>query len=123
MSPWFSLILRSGMVGGNPYPVPMGNEEGRLGIPKEAPNTALIQIGRLELRGANANRVLKALGYSVGVLIVCAPGAMAFFAYAEGGTSLWAAIAFTVAVPGGIGLWLSRDARRARRTERRFRAR
>lgn len=101
----------------------MGEEKGRLGIPEEQPNTAVIQIGRFELRGASAKRVFKLVGYAIGALIVSAPGVMAFFAYAEGGTSLWASIAFTVAIPVGIGVWLVRDVRRVSRRERRSHAR
>jgi hypothetical protein len=92
----------------------MGNEEARAETSKE-PSTYLIQIGRFELRGANARRVLKLVGYALAVLLVCVPGAMAFVAYAEGGTSLWAAIAFAVAVPGAVALWISREAGRVRR--------
>jgi hypothetical protein len=105
------------------YPVLMGDEEGRLGMQEEQPNTSVIQLGRFELRGASAKRAVKLVGYTIAVLIASAPGVMAFFAYAEGGTSLWAAIAFTVAVPAGIGVWLVRDVRRASRRERRSHAR
>jgi hypothetical protein len=61
-----------------------------------------VQFGRFELRGWRAKLLL----YGMVVLIACIPGAMAFIAYAEGGTSLWAAVAFTVGVPGGVALYL-----------------
>lgn len=57
------------------------------------------------------------------VLIVCAPAAGVFIAYAEGGTSLWTALAFAVLLTGGtvfFSWWLMgktgvrRDLERAR---------
>jgi hypothetical protein len=90
----------------------MADEEGPPVITGDKPDTAVVQIGRFELRGASATRLLKLVIYTAVALIVATPGAMAFFAYAKGGTSLWAAIAFAVAVPGGIGWWWFRKERR-----------
>jgi hypothetical protein len=57
---------------------------------------------RIDLHGWRADVVL----YAVIALIACIPAGMAFIAYAEGGTSLWAAIAFAVGIPGGVWLYL-----------------
>jgi hypothetical protein len=83
----------------------MGTESGP---PERRGDLYRVQIGRLELRGASARRLLKTAFFALGVLIACVPGAMAFYAYAEGGTSLWAAIAFAVTVPAAVGFWLFR---------------
>jgi hypothetical protein len=60
---------------------------------------------QIELDGWRAKLGL----YAVIALIACFPAACAFFAYAEGRTSLWAAIAFTVVTSGGAGLYLCWD--------------
>lgn len=101
----------------------MGENDGRVVTAGDEPDHSLVQIGRFELRGAAASRFIKAVLCGVGVLLLCVPGAAAFFAYAEGGTSLWAAIAFAVLVPGCVSVWLFRDTRGIRKQERRFRAR
>jgi hypothetical protein len=73
---------------------------------------------RMDLPGWRANLVL----YAVIALIACIPAGMAFIAYAEGGTSLWAAIAFSVAVPGGVWLYLVWESVSLRRKLRRSRS-
>jgi hypothetical protein len=66
---------------------------------------------RIELRGGRAKLSL----YTVIVLVVCIPAACAFFAYAEGGTSLLGAVGYSAALYGGFGLYLCWDLMRLRR--------
>jgi hypothetical protein len=73
---------------------------------RDESDSNVVRIGRLDLRGDRARRFLKVAFCAGAALIACVPGAMAFFAYAEGGTSLWAAVAFAVVIPAGVALWL-----------------
>ena len=56
----------------------------------------------IELRGWRAKLLL----YIVIALVACIPAACAFFAYAEGGASLWGAVGYAAAIYGGFGLYL-----------------
>jgi hypothetical protein len=74
---------------------------------------------RIEFRGGRFSFTLR--GWRAGVLlwvpialIACIPAAAALFAYAEGGTTLWVAIAFSVGLPLGFGAWLWRSWSRER---------
>jgi hypothetical protein len=66
---------------------------------------------RIELQGRSAKLLL----YVVLAPIVCVPAACAFFAYAEGGTSLLGAVGFSAAIYVGFGLFLCWDSVRLRR--------
>ncbi len=72
-----------------------------------------IEWGRIVLRGWRTDLVM----YAVVALIICIPAGCAFFAYAEGGTSLWGAVGYSAAIYGGFALcvfWGSMPLRRKR---------
>lgn len=66
---------------------------------------------RVEMRGRRAKLLL----YILVALVVCIPAACAYFAFAEGGTSLWSAVGYCAVVYGGFGLYLCWDLMRLRR--------
>jgi drug/metabolite transporter (DMT)-like permease len=76
--------------------------------------TTRVQIGWINLRGWRAKLLL----YAVVTLIASIPAACAFFAYAEGGTSLWGAVGYSAAIYGGFGLYLGWDLMRERDSPR-----
>jgi hypothetical protein len=59
-----------------------------------------------EIEAADSRAIPSLVVWAFLGLVGCIPAAMALFAYAEGGTSLWAAIAFAVAVPA-VGLFFA----------------
>ncbi len=85
----------------------------------EEPGLPRIELGgesrTTELRGWRAKLLLYVMAAVIVSVIVCIPAACAFFAYAEGGTSLWGAVGYSTAIYGGFGLYLCWDLVRLRR--------
>jgi uncharacterized RDD family membrane protein YckC len=67
----------------------------------------------VELTGWRARLLSSLLLWAFIGLIALIPAACAFFAYAEGGTSLGAAIAYSVVLPVVFILWTSRGRSRS----------
>jgi hypothetical protein len=63
---------------------------------------------RVELHGRRARLLSSVLVWSFIALIALIPAACALFAYAEGGTSLGAAIAYSVVLPVAVVFWAAR---------------